>query len=174
MNILCKVLIVLGIMAIALVPAVGCAGPEGAPGAQGPPGPEGSPGPQGPSGEKGEPGPQGPPGEREEPSALVTIAAMGVVKRDGDVVHGYNVSNATWNEDTEECTITLTGIDYRTEDYITVGGRFPMANPRTETAGVFYATSRYGKLVVTFYNLATPYPYAKIIQQFYFFVYRLP
>lgn len=63
-----KTLIILGLMALILVPAIGCTGPEGSTGLQGPPGPQGltgpvgPPGPQGPVGLPGPEGPQGPAG----------------------------------------------------------------------------------------------------------------
>lgn len=71
-----RVFIVLALVALALVPAVSCAGPQGTPAPEGPPGaqglqgpagepgPPGPQGPQGPAGEPGPPGPEGPQGER--------------------------------------------------------------------------------------------------------------
>jgi len=70
MKILGKVLIMLTIMALALVPLAGCAGPEGPTGPQGTTGPQGEQGPagpQGPTGPQGEQGPAGPQGPQGEP-----------------------------------------------------------------------------------------------------------
>lgn len=59
MKTIVKTFIILGIMALFLIPVVSCVGPQGPVGLQGPPGPQGATGPQGPV---GPPGPQGPMG----------------------------------------------------------------------------------------------------------------
>jgi len=70
MKTIVKTVIILGIMALFLIPVVSCVGPQGAMGLQGPPGPQGATGlqgpvgPQGPQGLQGPVGPAGPSGPR--------------------------------------------------------------------------------------------------------------
>jgi len=62
------------LLAVLLATVAGCGrGPQGNPGAVGPPGPKGDPGPQGPPGPVGPPGPPGPQGERGPPGPSMRV-----------------------------------------------------------------------------------------------------
>ena len=65
-------LLILGVLLMATVLLVACAGPQGPAGIAGPPGPPGPEGPQGPAGKEG---PAGPPGELAEAAARYVGAA---------------------------------------------------------------------------------------------------
>ena len=60
--IIVKTLIIGSVLALLLIPAVSCTGPQGPIGLQGPPGPQGPVGPRGPVGPQGLPGATGPTG----------------------------------------------------------------------------------------------------------------
>lgn len=64
MKILGKLLILVTVLALILVPIIGCAASQGPQGEQGPVGPRGEQGPIGPQGPQGEQGPMGPKGEQ--------------------------------------------------------------------------------------------------------------
>ena len=66
-------LLILGVLLMATVLLVACAGPQGPAGIAGPPGPPGPEGPQGPAGKEG---PAGPPGELAEAAAGYVGAAI--------------------------------------------------------------------------------------------------
>ena len=97
-------------------------GPEGEQGTQGV---KGDPGPTGQKGDQGDPGLLGPPG----PAGPNMIVAMGHIASNGAITHRYNVENCTWNDTNHRYEITLTGIEYMSNQYVTlvtpwfVGGR---------------------------------------------------
>ena len=74
------------------------------------------------------------------------IVAMGVIKADGQVIQGYNISSAAWSSGYQRYHIELTGIDFDYADYVTVvtgvGG-----DPVYSTA-----SSMGGSLVVYLFN----------------------
>lgn len=93
--------------------------PTGLQGPQGPPGPQGLQGPPGPQGPPGTPGADTTQGEQGLPGPSMVVA-MGIISSGGTVIQGYNVSEATWDDINERYSITLTGIDYDSSQYVTV------------------------------------------------------
>jgi hypothetical protein len=91
--------------------ATGPQGPQGETGATGATGPTGA---QGPQGIQGEPGPN-------------MIVAMGNILADGKISRGYNVTSVAWDTNNRRYQITLTGITYSSNNYVTLitcGGLF--------------------------------------------------
>jgi hypothetical protein len=86
----------------------------------------GATGPQGEKGDKGDTGDQGPQGIQGEPGPNM-IVAMGNVLADGTISRGYNVTSVTWDTTNLRYQITLTGITYSSNNYVTLitaGGDF--------------------------------------------------
>ena len=83
-------LIVLAIIALILVPVVGCTGPQGVAGPQGSPGPQGPAGPLGPAGAPGSQGPAGPQGPQglPGPARQLVIGVEQQISRVSNVVKG--------------------------------------------------------------------------------------
>lgn len=94
----------------------GLQGPQGIEGPQGVQGEPGSDGAQGPQGEPGADGAQGPPGE---PGPNM-ILAMGYIGMGGTISQGYNVASCQWSAYYEGYIIALAGIDYSSQDYVTL------------------------------------------------------
>ncbi len=76
-------------------------------GAQGEQGPKGDTGATGATGPQGEPGPN-------------MIVAMGTILMDGTIAEGYNVTSCTWSTASHWYELSLTGIDYRVGEYVTI------------------------------------------------------
>ena len=89
----------------------GATGPQGETGTTGATGATGA---QGPQGIQGEPGPN-------------MIVAMGNILADGTISREYNVTSVTWDTANQRYQITLTGITYSSNNYVTLitcGGLF--------------------------------------------------
>jgi len=101
-NISGKLLVLVTVLALMVLPIIGCTGPQGAQGEQGPMGPQGEQGPmgpQGPEGEQGLVGPQGIPGETPRLGnwQARSFAAVYQAATDGFVIATAGESVAGWN-----------------------------------------------------------------------------
>ena len=105
--------------------AIGPQGEVGPQGEQGPAGPEGPAGPQGETGLQGEQGPLGPEGPigpqgPEGDPGPNMVLAMGYIGMSGNIAQGYNVASCQWSAYYEGYIITLAGIDYSSQEYVTL------------------------------------------------------
>jgi hypothetical protein len=107
----------------------------------GPEGEKGDSGLQGASGATGAQGLQGPPGPN-------MIVAMGNIATDGTINQVYNVASSTWNAAQNRYEITLTGINYFDQNYVT------LVTPRSfsQSCSASYCSGG-GKLFVYIYNV---------------------
>jgi hypothetical protein len=124
----------------------GAQGETGATGATGVTGATGAAGATGPQGETGATGPQGIQGIQ-GPAGPNMIVAMGAINLDGSIANGYNVDNCTWKASWVCYEITLTGVTYTYDNYVTL--ITPTNSPRC--FGGYGSAS--GKLYVYLYNI---------------------
>ena len=179
MKIVVPIIVVTWILSLISALAIVCAVPSlvgGSPGPQGEEGPAGPAGPQGEQGEKGDTGSQGIQGIQGEkgdkgdkgdqgepgPSGPLEVVAAGGIGSTGTVITGYNIASVTWSATYERYEISITGVYYYYDDYITIAtSTFP---ERTAVA-----SSMGGKLLICIYDLDGN----KVQEYFYFVTYEI-
>jgi hypothetical protein len=126
----------------------GATGPQGPQGETGAMGATGATGAQGPQGIQGEPGPN-------------MIVAMGNILTDGTISREYNVTSVAWDTANQRYQITLTGITYSSNSYVTLitcGGLFGgyYESLSGDLLVYLYGFSGQGQGPFSFVVLATP------------------
>jgi len=142
-----KVFIILGVMALFLIPVVGCVGPQGSTGLQGPPGPQGATGPQGPAGPAGPAGPMGPTGPA-GPRGPVGSTRQIVVGEEYEIINLTNYGTRSYDDPDDG----LPGFSYVYDISTARDTRFHViwrASPRQDVTVIGACFPSYEDVVIT-------------------------